>query len=135
MTSTDELAPYPTRADDQTADALARHLTLTAYQLSLQLPRLLAEWEAAKLPRTGPLRDAYNNACLTISAQYGLILFLRREAGQPSEEPIIAEVYQPYEGWFEYVDSDLTEWLTGYGIDPDAVNATMAAIVGKADGQ
>jgi hypothetical protein len=121
MTSTDELAPYPARADDQTADALARHLTLKAYQRMLDLPRLHAEWETAGLPKTGPLRDAYVHATSAISAEYGLIVMLRREAGKPGEEPVIADVYQPYEGWFEYVDSDLTEWLGEYGIDPEAV--------------
>lgn len=129
MTDIDKLAPYPTRADDQTADALARHLTLTAYRLSLQLPRLLAEWEAAGLPKYGPLRDAYVHATSAIGAEYGLILFLRREAGKPTDEPIVAEVYQPYEGWFEYVDSDLTEWLSEYGIDVEAVIRERDAVV------
>lgn len=118
MTTVRELwaaAPYPDDKQQRGPAELARHLTLLAYRQSLTLPRSHQEWYDAGLPPIGPLRDAYVNTCSAISAQFGLIVYLRRAAGLPC--PDTADAYLPYDGHMEDVEELLTDWLGEYGID------------------
>jgi len=118
-----QFAPYPIHGTPVTSEAIERYLTVQAFvTLNIAVPGLLHEWEAAGLPGTGPLRDAYVYAVLAVSAQYGTV-YLLREAGPCSlpVEKLVEGVVLPYDGEMHEVAEALETWLVEYGIDPEAV--------------
>jgi hypothetical protein len=127
-------APWPETEDKVTADACARHLTVEAFRtVNVDIPRLLKEWRVAGKPDHGPVRDAFDNASLAASALYGLIYMLREAAG-PNTVPadkLALGIHAPWAGDFDAVASDLSEWLSEYGIDAEQI--LRAAETEKAD--
>jgi sulfite reductase beta subunit-like hemoprotein len=102
------LAPYPTSAEEVTAEKLARHLAVAA-QHSFR----------TTMDATEPDR-----AAMTVFVHEWGIVFLLRElqerAGTHVADAVARQLWESWEdggGLGEF----LWEWLTEYGIDPEAV--------------
>ena len=107
MTGTNP-APYPTRAEDVTADNLARHIAVAAQR------RFRATMDAAELDRTA----------MTLFVQEWGAVFLLREIQERSGTAVADVVARSlWEAWNDgsHLGECLWEWLTEYGIDPEAV--------------
>lgn len=103
-------APYPTRVEDVTADKLARHIAVAAQR------RFRTTMDAAELDRTE----------MTLFVQEWGVVYLLREieerAGAPVADALARDLWEAWDdgsGLGEF----LWEWLTEYGIDPEAVSA------------
>jgi hypothetical protein len=102
------LAPYPTRAEDVTAEKVARHVAVAA-----QL-RYRATMDAAEL----------DHVAMTLFVQEWGVVYLLREieerAGTHVADSLARELWEAWDdgsGLGEW----LWEWLTEWGIDPEAV--------------
>lgn len=101
-------APYPTSAEDVTADKLARHLAVQAQRSYLKT------MGAAEPNRDAMARFVY---------EWGLVFLLREvqeRAGSHVADTVARGLWEAWEdgsGLGEF----LWEWLTEYGIDPVAV--------------
>lgn len=101
-------APYPTSAEAVTADKLAASLAVSAQR------RLRATMDAAGLDKT---------AMNLLVKEWGVIYLLREleeRAGMKVADDVARELW---ESWNDgsHLGEMLWEWLTEYGIDPEAV--------------
>jgi hypothetical protein len=106
--ATSQLAPWPTSAEDVTADKLARHLAVGAQRT------LRTTMDAPDVNRDAMARLVYG---------WG-VTFLLRELQERSGVTIADAVAQDlWEAWEDgsSLGEFLWEWLTEYGIDPEAV--------------
>lgn len=105
---TKNLAPYPTSAEDVTAERLAAHLAVSAQR------RYLATINAAEFDRT---------TMNLFVKEWGVIYLLREaeeRAGMAFADRLARDLWEAWNdgsGLGEF----LYEWLTEYGIDPEQV--------------
>jgi hypothetical protein len=128
MTSTDELAPYPTSADAVTADRLARYYAVAAQTA-------WTKWTSTRgTAKTEADRDARELTLMIAIDSFGVTHLLRAlQKHAPDHADDTAVDLWSFLDDGGAVGEGLWAWLTGYGIDPEAINA--AVIEGKADGQ
>jgi hypothetical protein len=109
MTTTRNLAPYPSRAEDVTADNLSKHWTVCAQR------DFLATQEAADLDRNLMAKFVYEWS----------VVFLLREvqerAGTTTADRLARDLWEALNDG-SHLGECLWEWLTEYGIDPATVN-------------
>jgi hypothetical protein len=107
--TTNNLAPYPTSVDDVTADKLARHLAVGAQR------DLRATMDASDVTRDAMARLVYG---------WGVTFLLRElqeRAGVTVADAVAQDLWEAWEDGSS-LGEFLWEWLTEYGIDPEAVN-------------
>lgn len=101
-------APYPTRVEDVTADKLARHLAVEAQRT------FRTTMDTADVNRDAMARLVYG---------WGVV-FLLREIQERGDVIVADAVAQDlWEAWQDgsHLGECIWEWLTEYGIGPDAV--------------
>lgn len=102
------IAPYPTRAEDVTADKLAQHIAVAAQR------RFRTTMDAADLDRT----------VMTLFVQEWGVVFLLREiqerAGTHVADALARDLWEAWDDG-SHLGECIWEWLTEYGIDPEAV--------------
>jgi hypothetical protein len=108
----DELAPYPKREEDVTAEGLARYL---AVQAQVRLGYLL--W-ARGAGEPDPAMQALRTQAYC--AEYGLARLLRfYAADHPTNAKVAArEIWRAWQAG-DMTGEHLHRWLTEWGIDPD----------------
>jgi hypothetical protein len=109
----EELAPYPKREEDVTAEGLAKHL---AVQAQVRLGYLL--W-ARKAGDPDPVVQSLRTQAYC--AEYAVIWLLRflPEVGSVFVADAVAkEIWRAWRGG-DVTGEHLWEWLTEWGIDPD----------------
>jgi|ERR1051325_1327179 hypothetical protein len=102
------LAPYPTSAEDVTADKLAAHLAVCAQR------RFRQNMDAAELDRTA----------LNLFTKEWAVVFLLREIQERAGVRIADDLARAlWESWEDGsgLGEFLWEWLTEYGINPESV--------------
>src|SRR5690349_9292303 len=108
MTTTNP-APYPTRSEDVTADGLAKHLAVAAQR------DFRATQDAAEIDKNQMARFVY---------EWGIV-YLLREAQERAGVRVADDLARGlWENWNDGsgLGEWLWEWLTEYGIDPEAVS-------------
>lgn len=112
----DKFAPYPRSEDEVTADALARHVAVSAQRRRVIIDRLMVDTS----PDAGARRMDQIGVLIN---EYGVVKLLRALVEHAPEE---ADGYAKrlWGAWHDgaSVDEGLWEWLTEYGIDPEAVS-------------
>lgn len=110
MSTVKQVAPYPTTADEVTATGLARHLTAAAHSRQ----PLLFDPE-----RSWAFNEAFGSAYV---AEYATAALLRAlvAVDQQRADEVARDVWESWEDGGD-VGEHLREWLTEYGIDPDAL--------------
>lgn len=101
------LAPYPARVEDVTADKLAAHIAVAAQR------QFRTNMEAPELDRTA----------MSLFVQQWGVIFLLRELQERAGTGIADAVAQDlWESWNDgsHLGEMVWEWLTEYGIDPEA---------------
>lgn len=101
-------APYPTTSADATADNLAAHLAVAAQRLYRK------NMDAADLDRTA----------MSLFVQEWGVVFLLREVQERAGTKVADDLARELcEAWNDgsHLGESLWEWLTEYGIDPEAV--------------
>jgi hypothetical protein len=109
MTDTSSnLAPYPTRVEDVTAHKLARHLAVEAQRT------LRTTMDTADVNRDAMARLVYG---------WGVVFLLRGLQDRTGDTVADAVAQDLWEAWEDGsgLGEWLWEWLTEYGIDPEAV--------------
>jgi hypothetical protein len=102
------LAPYPTSVEDVTAEKLARHMTVQAQR------NFRATMDAAELDR---------NAMARLVFEWGVTFLLRElqeRAGATVADAVAQDLWEAWEDGSS-LGEFLWEWLTEYGIDPEAI--------------
>lgn len=121
MNALDKIAPYPRREEDVTADAMAAHFAAFALMhQALVLNHLDHENDRAEYMRSVGHTVSY----------YGLASLLRRvkeHAGSEKADEFATDL------WLDWEDGSgigewCWEWLTGYGIDPEAVQKVASEV-------
>ncbi|GIM88857.1 hypothetical protein [Paractinoplanes toevensis] len=102
------LAPYPTSADDVTADKLARHLAVATQHLHI---------------KTIDAPDVSRDAMGRFVHQWGVLFLLREIQERAGVHQADALARALWESWQDgsHLGEMLWEWLTEYGIDPEAI--------------
>ncbi|MEV4672691.1 hypothetical protein AB0K34_13635 [Actinomadura sp. NPDC049382] len=111
------IAPYPLHESEVTADALARNLTVVA-QLNWQ--RML-DTETAEETR------AATNLMVNLFGIVKLLKALQTVAPETAEE-VARDLWSDWEDGGS-VGEWLHSWLTGFGIDPEQVNAAATDLI------
>lgn len=107
----DEFAPYPQTEDEVTAETLARSLTV---QAQVNVHRMLTSV-------TGDGIAASANRVVDVFSTVKLLRALQAVAPDNVADQVARELWADlHDG--TAVHERLGEWLTGYGIDPEAVN-------------
>lgn len=102
------LAPYPTSADEVTAESLVRHLAVQAYRTNARI------MTASGIDRNEMARFVYEFGCV----------FLLREAlahlGPVDADEVARQLWEIWDDGSS-LGEFLHEWLTEFGIDPEQV--------------
>ena len=114
-----DLAPYPRTADEATADAMARHLTVTAQYRKALIDSLVD-------CRTAEERTRYLDSVGLMIAEHSLAKTLRAliEHAPDHADEVARRVWTAWEDGGAIAE-DLHAWLTEYGIDPGRVDAAV----------
>ncbi len=115
-----ELAPYPQRLDQVTAEAMAKHYAAFAQMHNHMVTALIATSD----------RDQWTKSIANVVAYYGVTYLLREleeRAGTKQADEVARLLWS---AWQEGsgVGIDLWEWLTEYDIDPEAVNEVAGEV-------
>jgi hypothetical protein len=116
----DGIAPYPTREDEATAEAMAKHYAAFAQMHNHMVTALIATND----------RDQWSKSIANVVAYYG-VTYLLRELEERAGTKQADEVAQLlWLAWQEgsSVGLDLWEWLEEDGIDPEAVNEVAGEV-------
>ncbi|MFF4417016.1 hypothetical protein ACFYY8_31230 [Streptosporangium sp. NPDC001559] len=120
ISSIEEIAPYPERAEDVTAEVMAKHFAAFA-QLHF------------RLGQDDPDRDKAAESSRAFVSFYALTLLLREiEAAGVRVADRVARTL--WEAWQHphTLGPDIWGWLEEYDIDPEAVNKIAANLVADA---
>jgi hypothetical protein len=124
MTSLNDLAPYPTRVEDVTADSLARHFTVQAAAHAHDASVMCREaTTAGGNANWGP----YNELVEHLFVEFGVVLLLRTVAHKDVDQAdeLARDLFSQWDA--ADLHDWLFEWMVEYGIDPEQVKALAAA--------
>jgi hypothetical protein len=115
-----DLAPYPRSVDEATAETLIRHLAVSA-QYRMTVNDTLVDC------RTPDERTRYLDNVGLLIGEHSLAKALRAliEHAPAQADEVAKQVWVAWEDGATIAE-DVSAWLTGFGIDPDAVNVAAA---------
>ena len=119
MITLDEIAPYPEREEDVTAEAMAKHYTAFAQMHHRRIALILHSDNSEWIKSIG-----------FVTAHYGIVYLLREleeRAGAKQADEVAKRLWADWEDG-SGLGERLWEWLTEYGVDPEAVNKVAAEI-------
>lgn len=135
MTTTD-LAPWPTRPEDATADRLARHYTTAAQRSWQRIDNAMHRRDAAEgpgrvnkdTPEAKTANKLFAHEMTDTVNKYTIAFLLRALQEHASEhaDQVALDLCESLEAG-SHVTFDLYEWLTEYGINPDAAKSADSA--------
>lgn len=121
MNALDKIAPYPQREEDVTADVMAAHFAAFA----LMHQALVLNHLDHKNDRADYMRSIGHAV-----SYYGLASLLRqvkRHAGAEKADEVAKALWEAWEDGSS-IGEWCWEWLTEYGIDPEAVQKAAAEV-------
>lgn len=120
MTTLNDLAPYPRRVEDVTANSLAAALAVRAHARQSSLDDLLVDSSEAA-------RRLFALTVGTVVADYGVIELLAR-LGAISVDAADEAAREVWEDWEDgqAVGVGLWQYVAAYGIDPEQVSRVAA---------
>jgi hypothetical protein len=129
MTERKEFTPYPRRPGDATADSIVRHLSVEGLIHAVRSLRLMREADATE--NTPQHQAAVTRHLMNINiftAEYAAVRALKalKEVDPQLADGVAREIWETWEAGPE-VGEFLWDWVEGYGIDPDAVEAESLA--------
>ncbi|MGI5414265.1 hypothetical protein [Actinomadura luteofluorescens] len=118
-----EFAPYPRTVDEATAEAMVRHLAVTARYRMTASDRLVD-------CRTAEERTRYLDSVGLMIAEHSLAKTLRALIAHAPDhaDEVARRVWTAWEDGAVIVE-DLHSWLIGYGIDPERVDAAALNVM------
>src|SRR5690242_7382838 len=121
-----DIAPYPRTVDEATAEAMARHLAVTAQYRMAASDRLVD-------CHTPEQKARYLDSVGLMIAEHSLVKMLRAlmEHAPDHADEVARRVWT---GWEDgaVIAEDLHSWLTEYGIDPGRVAAAANDLMREA---
>lgn len=135
MSITDTFAPYPRDEDDVTAATLARHMAVAAQVAHSQIFPSMYARDAAEGPGradkdspTAKLTAEVHHLTLVNAINEYAIVHLLRALVEHAPQQADAVAKDLWNAWEDggATGEWLWEWLTEYGIDPEAINAAVS---------
>ena len=123
MNELNKLAPYPTREQDVTADALARVMAVTGQGDNARIfPTMYARDNAEGTPEFVAMDLIHAMTMAGAVQSYTIVHLLRtlQEIAPDKADEVAKDVWNAWEDGGA-IGEWLYEWLTEYGIDPAAV--------------
>lgn len=119
-TTVDDIAPYPRTEQDVTAEVLVRRAAVEAV-----FRHQRAQRHCLQAAATGTKADLQmsNESVAALFAELGNVLLLRALVEHaPEQADAVAREFWHVLADGSDIDAWLGEWLTEYGVDPEAVN-------------
>lgn len=136
MSITEKFAPYPRDEDDVTAVSLARHMAVGAQVAHSRIFPSIYARDAAEgpggaekdSPAAKQAAELHHLTLVNAINEFAIVRLLRALVEHaPEQADVVAK-----DLWSAWEDGGATgewiwEWLTEYGIDPEAINAAVAS--------
>ncbi|WP_068922151.1 hypothetical protein [Planobispora rosea] len=116
MSAIENIAPYPERAEDVTAEVMAKYFTVFA-QLN---------W---RMGMDHPSRDQAAESSSRFVAFYAIAYLLREQPAREGDR-VAKSLWESWENPHT-LGPDVWNWLVEYDIDPETVNKIAADLIAK----
>lgn len=137
MSTVEKFAPYPRDEDAVTADRLARHMAVAAQLTNSQIFTSMHARDAAegtdRAEKDSPLAkltaEVHHLTLVNAINEYAIVHLLRAliEHAPGQADEVAKDLWGVWEDGGA-VGEWIWEWLTGYGIDPEAVRKAAEAL-------
>jgi hypothetical protein len=124
----DELAPYPKREEEVTAEGLARHLAAQCQWLLLRMDEALHEVSrTTDRDRRDDKHAVWSFTMQSFVAKWAVV-YLLRELPSTEGDRLAREIWCAWNDG-AHLGETVWEWLTEWGIDPDRLRGDDGAPV------